>query len=530
MREGSFEWYKALFNQIMKGDMDNYNTLFDIYQVLLNMRVSQLYKDKDIRRYAANISREAHRHADIMAAKTGQASFDDIYWKFLLFEAPELFESYLIYMEKNRDPAKRFYEPRMRTLHVLVNELQNLEDNKYDFLGVSLPPRVGKLISDDTDVLTTGGWKKHGDLRVGDFVYNRNGNPIKIIQVHPKDCANKRVFFTNGVYIDCHENHEWIVIDKTDMKEKILETKAVREDLFMKQRGRTCFRYQLPFCKKIGDSKHSNEVVSIASIQDIESKPGNCITVEGGEYRVGKKLILTHNSTMCIFFMSWIMGKRPNSHNAMSGHSGILADGFYNEILNLVTTQEYTFGEIFPRIVSKQIKTSAEKMEINMDRPDRFATLTCRGIDGTWTGAVDISSDGYLYVDDLVRDRTESLSAIRLEKRYQDYLNVLVDRKNDGTRELMVGTRWNVIDPLGRVETRFKDNPRYKFLKIPALDENNESNFNYDYGVGFSTKYYTDMKMRLDANEWQAKYQQKPFVRELHEVAPTPFEETDLYV
>lgn len=363
LREGSFEWYKALFDQIMKGDMDSYNTLFDIYQVLLNMRVSQLYKDKDIRRYAANISREAHRHADIMAAKTGQASFDDIYWKFLLFEAPELFESYLIYMEKNRDPAKKFYEPRMRTLHVLVNELQNLEDNKYDFLGVSLPPRVGK-------------------------------------------------------------------------------------------------------------------------------------------------------STMCIFFVSWIMGKRPNSHNAMSGHSGILADGFYNEILNLVTTQEYTFGEIFPRIVSKQIKTSAEKMEINMDRPDRFATLTCRGIDGTWTGAVDISSDGYLYVDDLVRDRTESLSAIRLEKRYQDYLNVLVDRKNDGTRELMVGTRWNVIDPLGRVETRFKDNPRYKFLKIPALDENNESNFNYDYGVGFSTKYYTDMKMRLDANEWQAKYQQKPFVRE----------------
>ena len=104
----------------------------------------------DILRHCRSGSKpEAHRHADIMAAKTGQASFDDIYWKFLLFEAPELFESYLIYMEKNRDPAKRFYEPRMRTLHVLVNELQNLEDNKYDFLGVSLPPRVGKLISDD---------------------------------------------------------------------------------------------------------------------------------------------------------------------------------------------------------------------------------------------------------------------------------------------------------------------------------------------------------------------------------------------
>ena len=206
------------------------------------------------------------------------------------------------------------------------------------------------------------------------------------------------------------------------------------------------------------------------------------------------------------------MGKRPNSHNAMSGHSGILADGFYQEILNLISTEEYTFNQIFPR--SKLQRKSADKKEINLGKADRFSTLTCRGIDGTWTGAVDISSDGYLYVDDLVRDRIESLSPTRLENRYQDYLNVLVDRKNDGSRELMVGTRWNVLDPLGRIEADKKDDPLYRFVKIPALDENGESNFQYDYGVGFSTEYFQEVKSRLDANEWCAKYQQKPFIRE----------------
>ena len=221
--------------------------------------------------------------------------------------------------------------------------------------------------------------------------------------------------------------------------------------------------------------------------------------------RVGK-------STICIFFISWIMGKRPNSHNAMSGHSGILADGFYGEILNLILTQEYTFNEIFP--FAKLDKKSADKKEINLDKPDRFATLTCRGIDGTWTGSVDISSDGYLYVDDLVRDRTESLSPTRLANRYQDYLNVLVDRKNDGAKELMVGTRWNVFDPLGVVERENKHNTRYRFRKIPALNENDESNFDYDYGVGFSTQYYIDMRERLEKPEWMAKFQQNPFVRE----------------
>lgn len=110
-----------------------------------------------------------------------------------------------------------------------------------------------------------------------------------------------------------------------------------------------------------------------------------------------------------------------------------------------------------------------------MMQVESFATTTCRGIDGTWTGAVDISEDGYLYVDDLVRDRKESLSLRRLEGRYQDYLNILVDRKNDGSKELMVGTRWNVADPLGRIEKQYKDNPRYKFRKLPALNEKGES-------------------------------------------------------
>lgn len=221
--------------------------------------------------------------------------------------------------------------------------------------------------------------------------------------------------------------------------------------------------------------------------------------------RVGK-------STICIFFLSWIAGRNPNLHNAMGGHSGILAKGFHKEFLNLVTSPEYTYSEIFPDVVVES--KSAEEFTVNLNDPDRFATLTCRGIDGTWTGAVDISAGGYLYVDDLIRDRTESLSLVRLENRYQDYLNVMVDRKNDGAKELMVGTRWNVLDPLGRNEINFKGDPKARFRKIPALNEKDESNFDYDYGLGFSTEYYKNIRDRLDKNEWMAKYQQKPFIRE----------------
>ena len=230
----------------------------------------------------------------------------------------------------------------------------------------------------------------------------------------------------------------------------------------------------------------------------------------------------TGKSTLAIMFLTWVMLRRPNSHNAMGGHSGILAKGFYKEVLNFITTEEYAFADMWhylhPEAKIMVQDKSADEFTINLDRPDRFATLTCRGIDGTWTGAVDVSGSsgnnaGYLYVDDLVRDREHSLSPIRMENTYQEYLNKMVDRKNDGAKELMIGTLWNVYDPLERIYKEHNGDEGYRFRRIPALDENDESNFQYEIN-GFSTEYYREVRDKLNDAEWQAKYQQRPYVRE----------------
>lgn len=249
-------------------------------------------------------------------------------------------------------------------------------------------------------------------------------------------------------------------------------------------------------------------------VKDLEDLENRVIKFYGLSMpsRVGK-------STICIFFLAWIALRRPNSHSAMGGHSGILAKGFYKELMNLFTTDEYTFSELFlfwhQEYAKRALPTdkSADEFTITLGDPDRFATVTCRGIDGTWTGAVDVSKDGYLYVDDLVRDREHSLSPIRMETTFQEYLNKMVDRKNDGARELMVGTLWNVLDPLERLRKQYEGNPEYRFRRIPALDDNDESNFDYEIN-GFSTAYYRDMRDRLDKAEWEAKFMQRPFVRE----------------
>lgn len=268
-----------------------------------------------------------------------------------------------------------------------------------------------------------------------------------------------------------------------------------------------------PYAKRFYLPRRNPMKTVVRDLQDLEDrKSGKKFYGLSMPSRVGK-------STDCIFFLTWIGLKRPNSHSAMGGHSGILAKGFYKELMNLITTPEYTFKELYdyvhPEYQNRPFPTdkSADEFTITLGDPDRFATITCRGIDGTWTGAIDVSEDGYLYVDDLVRDRQHSLSPRRMEETYQEYLNKMVDRKNDGARELMVGTLWNVLDPLERIRKEEKDNPQYGFRKIPALNEKDESNFDYEIN-GFSTKYYHEMRDRLDKAEWMAKFMQQPFVRE----------------
>ncbi len=237
-------------------------------------------------------------------------------------------------------------------------------------------------------------------------------------------------------------------------------------------------------------------------------------------------------STLCIFALAWLAMKRPNTNSAMCGHSGVLADGFYDELMNFFTSPEYRFADMYsfwnPNKTLLQDK-SAEYRTINLDAPDRMNTLTCRGIDGSWTGAINISSQGVLYVDDLVRDREHSLSPTRMENTWQEYLNKVHDRLNPycpknakdereiflrddlfpEPPELMVGTLWNVYDPLYRYEQKYADDPLYRFRKIPALNENDESNFEY-----YPTEYFLNQRELLSEADFAAKFQQSPFVRE----------------
>lgn len=89
---------------------------------------------------------------------------------------------------------------------------------------ISLPPRHGKQLSHDTPILTPGGWRTHGDLRPGDYVFGRKGQPVMVQGISEETIGEYEVEFSDGEVIHCHENHEWVIYNRHNHKEQIIST------------------------------------------------------------------------------------------------------------------------------------------------------------------------------------------------------------------------------------------------------------------------------------------------------------------
>lgn len=123
---------------------------YDILNILLSELQYTMQDNPDLpiedRDFIMTYSGFIKKWAVTRFVQTMDARWDDLYWKTLLFEAPYLFESYLIYLEKNREAKDRFYLPKRKQLnkHGLIQAMQDLEDDRLDILSISMPPGTQK--------------------------------------------------------------------------------------------------------------------------------------------------------------------------------------------------------------------------------------------------------------------------------------------------------------------------------------------------------------------------------------------------
>lgn len=217
-------------------------------------------------------------------------------------------------------------------------------------------------------------------------------------------------------------------------------------------------------------------------------------------------------TTLAIFYLTWLAGKEPNKPMLTGSHSNSFVRGVYDECLRILDIHgEYLWHDVFPDI--KVSSTNAKDCRIDLDKRQRFETLEFTSI-GTGNAGL-YRAATLLYCDDLVSGIEVALSKERLDKLWETYTTDLRQRKiGNSCKELHIATRWSVHDIIGRLEQEYEKNDRAKFIRIPALNKNDESNFDYPYDVGFSTEFYREQREIMDNASWRALYMNEPIERE----------------
>ena len=220
-------------------------------------------------------------------------------------------------------------------------------------------------------------------------------------------------------------------------------------------------------------------------------------------------------TTLALFFLTWLAGRNPEKPILGGSHSNAFLRGVYDECLRILDPQgEYLWHDVFPTV--QIVKTNAQDMMIDLGtdkkRGKRFATLEFSSIGSGNAGKV--RAENLLYCDDLVDGLESALSKERMDKLWNLYATDLRQRKIGDARELHIATRWSIHDVIGRLEQMYGESDRAEFIVVPALDENDESNFDYGNHAGFTTAFYHEQRDVMDDASWRALYMNQPIERE----------------
>lgn len=228
--------------------------------------------------------------------------------------------------------------------------------------------------------------------------------------------------------------------------------------------------------------------------------------------RVGKSQLIT-------LYASWHCARDTEASNLYVTYKEGLGGAFLDGVKEIYTDPTYCFADVFPDV--KIVDTDAKNNKLDLNRKKKYKSLSGKGLESGLNGEYD--AYGVLILDDILAGVEEVLSEEVLKRKQLIFDNNVMARPKENCKKIYNGTIWATndlfMDRYNFLETDPSSaNVRYDRIIIPALDpETDETNFDYDYGVGFSTEHWRRRRAKFEANNdlagWFAQCQQQPIDR-----------------
>ncbi|MBP5331372.1 MAG: hypothetical protein J6Y89_05925 [Lachnospiraceae bacterium] len=221
----------------------------------------------------------------------------------------------------------------------------------------------------------------------------------------------------------------------------------------------------------------------------------------------------TSKTTAGLRLCLMMAGRKPDGCIFATGKGEGLVKSFFggmNEIFD--NEQQYKrYLDVFPR--AKKVAQNADDLTIHLEKKRRFATLTCRPIDGSIVGNTE--ANVLLYIDDCVKNHEEARNRDRLEFLCEKVTDDVLGRRIEGTPIIIQGTKYSLYDTITHLQEKAKDMGwRWEEVAIPALDPiTDESNWEIviDGKHLFTTEYYRNERKLVTPETWAAEFQQEPY-------------------
>jgi len=235
------------------------------------------------------------------------------------------------------------------------------------------------------------------------------------------------------------------------------------------------------------------------------------------DYKAGKrpKLIIEAppqhgKSVQVIEFISWLAGHDPKAktiYTSFSERLGIRANLRLQRIFDspkykqVFTTRLNTSNVV---AISGQYLRNREILEY-VDNEGYFRNTTIRG---SITGeSLDIG-----IIDDPLKGREEAQSATIREKTWDWLTDDFLTRFSDDGALLIIGTRWHIDDPIGRLRDLHKDIQVLSYKAIAEEDEKNRSKGEALFPSHKSIEFLLERKKLMSSLSWESLYQSNPII------------------